>query len=171
MNTEQDERLAEIRNVSGDRSLFDHHDMRFVLSQLDARDAQIAALTAEREGHLEGEHYLRRLFLDCAPQCTPMPEWRFFVTQIDNLIAGLRAALAQAEAAMRGIIDSGALSEVEATVAGWRGPPDAPYERHPSRLGATISTNCGRMYKLADALAMARSILAAPAAAETGETR
>lgn len=46
MNTEQDERLAEIRNVSGDRSLFDHHDMRFVLSQLDARHARIAELEA-----------------------------------------------------------------------------------------------------------------------------
>lgn len=71
-----------------------------------------------------------------------------------------QAAMAEA---LRALVDAKALSEVEEMVAGWNGPPEKPYERHPSRLGATIRTNCGRIYELADAMAVARSALAAGA--------
>lgn len=83
-------------------------------------------------------------------------------------VLALLDAYAAAREALRGIIESGALSEVESVVAGWRGP-DGTNDPHPSRLGATIKTNCGRMYKLADALAIARAHLPQARAAEEGE--
>jgi hypothetical protein len=40
----------------------------------------------------EAYGYLSRLFKSCAPQCEPFPDLMGLATQIDNLIAGLRAA-------------------------------------------------------------------------------
>jgi hypothetical protein len=90
------------------------------------------------------------------------------VTEADAIAAWNRRAPSPAEAALRealaALVNAKALSEVEEMVAGWNGPPEKPYERHPSRLGATIQTNCGRVYDLADAMAAARAALAALAA-------
>lgn len=72
--------------------------------------------------------------------------------------------------ALEGLVNAPALSEVEGIVAGWNGPDkDNPNPRHPSRLGATIRTNCGRMYDLAEALAAGRAVLARSAGIEPGE--
>jgi hypothetical protein len=39
--------------------------------------------------------YLARLFVTCAPQCTPLPSLMGLCTQIDNLIAGYRIKLGE----------------------------------------------------------------------------
>lgn len=56
-----------------------------------------------------------------------------------------------------------ALAGVREIVAGWNGEgkPDGPYERHQSRLGATLpKTDCGAVYELDEALTDARLALA-----------
>lgn len=61
------------------------------------------------------------------------------------------------------LVNARALSNVRELVAGWNGenlPEDKRhYERHPSRLGARIETNCGRIYELDEIMQEARAAL------------
>lgn len=77
--------------------------------------------------------------------------------------ASLRSKLEEAEGALERLLNAKALSNVRSLVAGWNGEdrPDGPFkERHPSRLGARIETNCGRVYELDEAMHDARRALA-----------
>lgn len=77
--------------------------------------------------------------------------------------AALKAENAVLRKALDNLVNAKALKGVREQVAGWNGEgrPDAPYERHPSRLGATMpKTNCGAVYELDDAMSDARAALA-----------
>lgn len=64
--------------------------------------------------------------------------------------------------ALRALVDAKALKGVRDVVAGWNGEnlPTPHKERHPSRLGARIETNCGAIYELDELLTAARAALA-----------
>lgn len=65
-------------------------------------------------------------------------------------------------AALERLVNAKATASVRELVAGWNGEnrPDGPYkERHPSRLGATIRTDCGAVYDLDAALTEARAAI------------
>lgn len=74
------------------------------------------------------------------------------------------------EGALDSLVNAWALKDVRGLVAGWNGEgtPYGPYERHPSKLGATLpKTNCGAVYELDDAMCRARSaLLTTPEAGE-----
>lgn len=71
----------------------------------------------------------------------------------------LLATLEVRTKALRQLVDAKALAEVPGIVTGWRGPAGQS-PPHPSRLGATIKTNCGAMYALEAAIADGRAALA-----------
>ncbi|MGB3830869.1 MAG: hypothetical protein WA975_03285 [Mesorhizobium sp.] len=86
--------------------------------------------------------------------------------QIYDLETSLTASCAECEglrAALDRLVNAKALSGIRAQVAGWNGEnrQEGPYnERHPSRLGARIETNCGRIYELDEIMQEARAALA-----------
>lgn len=64
--------------------------------------------------------------------------------------------------ALGALVNAKALSEVRQIVAGWNGehlPPEKRYGRHPSNLGASIKTNCGRVYELDELMKKARTAI------------
>lgn len=71
----------------------------------------------------------------------------------------LREAVRELRGALDGLANAKALSGVQELVLGWNGP-NGDYNRHPSRLGAHIKTNCGRIYDLFELLACAHQALA-----------
>lgn len=73
-----------------------------------------------------------------------------------------KAAQADAIKAARALVTAPALSGVRAQVAGWNGEgrEGGPFPRHPSRLGARIETNCGRIYDLDERMTAAAAALA-----------
>ena len=82
------------------------------------------------------------------------------------MIARLDAAEAEnarLREALESLTEAPALSGVRDMVAGWNGenlPDGKRYtERHPSRLGAQIKTNCGRIYDLDERITSARAAL------------
>jgi len=80
------------------------------------------------------------------------------------LADSLRARVAELEGALTSLVEAPALSGVRSLVAGWSGEnrPEGPHQsRHPSRLGARIETNCGRIYDLDERLTAARAAIRA----------
>lgn len=85
---------------------------------------------------------------------------------IVTAINALRAECEGLRAALERLVSAKALSGVRALVAGWNGedkPKDQRYGKHPSRLGARIETNCGRIYELDEIMQDARATLSQPA--------
>jgi hypothetical protein len=89
----------------------------------------------------------------------------FTVAGVSAILSEL-SRLSEAEKRLRGALDrlvnAKALHGVREMVAGWNGESreDGPYDRHPSRLGATLpKTNCGAVYELDEALVAGRSAL------------
>lgn len=74
----------------------------------------------------------------------------------------LLALLAEAREALASLANAKALSGVRETVAGWNGEelPKPHSSRHPDRLGAHITTNCGAVYALDEGMTSARETLA-----------
>lgn len=65
--------------------------------------------------------------------------------------------------ALEDLVNARAISGVREIVAGWNGEnkPDGPYQRHPSKLGATLpKTTCGAVYDLDEAMQRAHAALA-----------
>lgn len=100
----------------------------------------------------------------------PHSDYDWLELLASKITAESRALAAEAkverlERALASLVNAKALSGVREQVAGWDGEGLADgfrYERHPNRLWAEISTNCGAIYELDDALEAARALSQEP---------
>lgn len=75
--------------------------------------------------------------------------------------ARLREQVKELRERLSAMVTAKALKGVREIVSGWNGEgkADGPYERHPSKLGATLpKTNCGAVYELDEAMCRARAL-------------
>lgn len=84
-----------------------------------------------------------------------------FIAASREAVPALIAEVERLREALRELLDAPALSAIRKQVAGWNGEGQegGPYERHPSRLGARIETNCGRIYELDEIMQRASALL------------
>jgi hypothetical protein len=170
-------RIARAALAARDAAVQDRYAMtpEAVRRTIADHDRALAAVQGKEPGQRAWEAYFRTLLpdMECnwhenGPGERNKTAWAAVETALASPVQeGWRAMLDE-------LVNARALSNVRALVAGWNGEgrEGGPFMRHPSRLGARIETNCGRIYELDEIMARARAMLdASPSPPETREDR